>query len=136
MYGSMMVTVLVTQTANWVKLLGSISIGLLCVAGRFLGFVYGCVLDTIFRVPVIRVHGSHPLLSIPDAHIRDIHFLFSLSFPSLGRPSHKLKRSKVKAAAGEAGEKIFPALRNREYFFSLYFLAFKVRIRGAKALKK
>lgn len=60
-----MVAVLVTQTANWVKLLGIVSVCLLRFSDSFRCFVYGGVLDTINRVPVVRVHGSHPLSEYP-----------------------------------------------------------------------
>ena len=55
----MMVTVLVTQTVNWVKLY-------LIVLVVFVCFVYGGILDTINRVSVVCIHGSHPL-SCPGA---------------------------------------------------------------------
>ena len=48
----MMVAVSVNQTANWLKLV---------VFGGLVSFIYGCVLDTINRVPVIGVHLLHPL---------------------------------------------------------------------------
>lgn len=62
MCDSMMVTVLVTQTANWVKLFGSFGFCFLC---RLVSFVYGCILDTINQVSVVCVHGFHPLSCAP-----------------------------------------------------------------------
>ncbi len=62
MCDSMMVAVLVTQTANWVKLFGCFGF---VVLGCLVSFVYGCILDTINRVAVVCVHGSHPLSCAP-----------------------------------------------------------------------
>ena len=91
MCDSMMVMVLVTQTANWVKLIGSISVCLVSFSGSFLCFVYGCILDTINRVAVGRVHGFHPLSQVPGL-LKSGNFFFELF--ALGTYQKEISRTR------------------------------------------